>query len=244
MEPAYQPSAPDRLHQMGEEVIQTLTKLATPLSPQPLVPEALVPVNPALAIDAPEPKIGNPECFHGDPTEVLRRLLENSLFVKAEKCEFHVRSVSFLGQIVAEESLQMDPTKVTAVTSWPVPENRKKLQQFLGFANFYRRFIRNYSTVASPFTALPSTKVPFRWTPAADKAFGTLKARFTSAPILQMPDPERQFVVEVDASEVGVGAVLSQCATSDGKLHPCAFYSRRLSAAEQNYDIENRELLA
>lgn len=176
--------------------------------------------------------------------QVLRRLLENSLFVKAEKCEFHARSVSFLGQIVAEGRLQMDPAKVTAVTSWPVPENRKKLQQFLGFANFYRRFIRNYSTVASPLTSLTSTKVPFKWTPAADKAFETLKARFTSAPILQMPDPERQFVVEVDASDVGVGAVLSQRAASDGKLHPCAFYSRRLSPAERNYDIGNRELLA
>ena len=98
--------------------------------------------------------------------------------------------------------------------------------------------------MASPLTALTSTKVQFRWNPAADKAFETLKTRFTSAPILQMPDPDREFVVEVDASDVGVGAVLSQRAASDGKLHPCAFYSRRLSSAEQNYDIGNRELLA
>ena len=175
---------------------------------------------------------------------VLRRLLENSLFVKGEKCEFHAKSVPFLGYIVAEGSIQMDPAKVSAVTSWPVPESRKKLQQFLGFANFYRRFIRNYSKVASPLTALTSTKVHYRWTPEADKAFRTLKARFTSAPILHMSDPERQFVVEVDASDIGVGAVLSQRAAEDGKLHPCAFFSRRLTPAEQNYDIGNRELLA
>ena len=75
--------------------------------------------------------------------QVLRRLLENSLYVKAEKCEFHAKSVAFLGYIVAEGNIQMDPAKVSAVTSWPLPENRKKLQQFLGFANFYRRFIRN-----------------------------------------------------------------------------------------------------
>ena len=175
---------------------------------------------------------------------VLQRLLENSLFVKAEKCEFHASSVSFLGYIVAPGSLQMDPSKVSAVTSWPIPDSRKHLQRFLGFANFYRRFIRNYSTVAAPLTALTSTKVPFHWTPAADKAFQTLKARFTSAPILQVPDPDRQFVVEVDASDVGVGAVLSQRAASDQKLHPCAFFSRRLSPAERNYDIGNRELLA
>ena len=175
---------------------------------------------------------------------VLRRLLENSLYVKAEKCEFHVPSISFLGYIVTEGNIQMDPAKITAVTSWPVPENRKKLQQFLGFANFYRKFIRNYSTVAAPLTALTSIKHPFAWSPEANKAFNALKARFTSAPILQMPDAERQFIVEVDASDVGVGAVLSQRAADDNKLHPCAFFSRRLSPAECNYDIGNRELLA
>ncbi|KAL2095578.1 hypothetical protein ACEWY4_007726 [Coilia grayii] len=176
---------------------------------------------------------------------VLRRLLENSLFVKAEKCEFHAKSVAFLGYIVAEGAIQMDPTKVSAVTSWPVPKNRKQLQQFLGFANFYRRFIRNYSSVAAPLTALTSTKQSFSWTTAAaDEAFCSLKTRFTSAPILQVPDPERQFVVEVDASYIGVGAVLSHQRPEDNKLHPCAYFSRHLSPAERNYDIEDRELLA
>uniref|UniRef100_A0A0F8AN84 ribonuclease H n=1 Tax=Larimichthys crocea TaxID=215358 RepID=A0A0F8AN84_LARCR len=121
---------------------------------------------------------------------VLRRLLENSLYVKAEKCEFHVRTTSFLGFIVAEGHIQMDPAEVSAVSSWPIPESRKKLQQFLGFANFYRRFIRGYSAVAAPLTSLTSTKRPFEWTPAADRAFQSLKARFTSAPILRMPDEE------------------------------------------------------
>ncbi|TKS65685.1 Retrovirus-related Pol polyprotein [Collichthys lucidus] len=175
---------------------------------------------------------------------VLHRLLENSLYVKAEKCEFHARTTSFLGFIVAEGRIQMDPAKVSAVSSWPIPESRKKLQQFLGFANFYRRFIRGYSVVAAPLTSLTSTKRPFEWTPAADRAFQSLKARFTSAPILRMPDEERQFVVEVDASDVGIGAVLSQRSAEDGKMHPCAFYSRRLSPTECNYDIGNRELLA
>ena len=175
---------------------------------------------------------------------VLSRLLENSLYVKAEKCEFHAKSLPFLGYIVAEGSIQMDPAKVSAVTSWPIPGDRKKLQQFLGFANFYRKFIRNYSTVASPLTALTSPKQPFIWTSAANEAFDTLKSRFSSAPILQMPDPDRQFIVEVDASDIGVGAVLSQRAVEDDKLHPCAFFSRRLSSSEENYDIGNRELLA
>lgn len=138
----------------------------------------------------------------------------------------------------------MDPSKVEAVTSWPVPESRKMLQRFLGFANFYRRFIRGYSSVAAPLTALTSSKVPYLWSPEAEKAFNKLKTLFTSAPILRIPAPERQFVVEVDASDVGVGAVLSQRALDDQKLHPCAFFSRRLTSAERNDDIGNRELLA
>lgn len=175
---------------------------------------------------------------------VLQRLLINSLFVKAEKCEFHAPSISFLGYIIGHGSISMDPVKVEAVTTWPVPESRKLLQRFLGFANFYRRFIRGYSSVAAPLTALTSTKIPYKWCPEADAAFRSLKTRFTTAPILRVPDPEKQFVVEVDASDVGVGAVLSQRASDDHKLHPCAFFSRRLSSSEKNYDIGNRELLA
>ena len=138
----------------------------------------------------------------------------------------------------------MDPSKVSAVAEWTSPPNRKRLQQFLGFAHFYRRFIRGYSQVAAPLTALTSTKSPFSWTPEAEAAFRGLKRRFVSAPILVQPDPALQFVVEADASDTGVGAVLSQHSPSDHKLHPCAFFSRRLSPPERNYDVGNRELLA
>eukprot|EP00066_Takifugu_rubripes_P023495 XP_011612761.1 PREDICTED: uncharacterized protein LOC105417894 [Takifugu rubripes] len=96
---------------------------------------------------------------------VLQRLLENSLFVKAEKCEFHATSVSFLGYIIGQGSVEMDPSKVSAVTSWPVPESRRQLQRFLGFANFYRRFIRGYSTVAAPLTSLTSSKCAYGFQP-------------------------------------------------------------------------------
>ena len=175
---------------------------------------------------------------------VLQRLLENQLFVKAEKCEFHASEVTFLGFIIRPGQILMDPTKVKAVADWPIPITRKKLQQFLGFANFYRRFIRNYSSVAAPLTALTSPRLTFQWSSAADKAFNDLKSRFSSAPILVFPDPVRQFTVEVDASDSGVGAVLSQRSAGDQKMHPCAFFSRKLSPAEQHYDIGNRELLA
>ncbi|XP_056324803.1 uncharacterized protein LOC130237804 [Danio aesculapii] len=175
---------------------------------------------------------------------VLQRLLENGLYVKAEKCVFHAQSVPFLGHIVSVEGMRMDPEKVQAVVNWPTPDSRKALQKFLGFANFYRRFIRNFSQLAAPLTALTSTKTPFRWSNAAQVAFDRLKSCFVSAPILIAPDPSRQFVVEVDASEVGVGAILSQRSSSDGKMHPCAYFSHRLNNAERNYDIGNRELLA
>ena len=175
---------------------------------------------------------------------VLQRLLENQLFVKAEKCEFHQHTVAFLGYVISPGAIQMDQQKVKAVLEWSAPSTRQKLQSFLGFANFYRRFIRNFSTLAAPLTALTSPAVRFTWSPGAEEAFQGLKRRFTSAPILIQPDPNRQFIVEVDASEVGVGAVLSQRSAKDNKVHPCAFLSHRLTPAEQNYDVGNRELLA
>uniref|UniRef100_A0A3Q3A042 Reverse transcriptase domain-containing protein n=1 Tax=Kryptolebias marmoratus TaxID=37003 RepID=A0A3Q3A042_KRYMA len=174
---------------------------------------------------------------------VLLRLLQNNLFAKAEKCEFHVPSTSFLGFVISPNQLSMEQSKISAVLDWPVPSDRKQLQRFLGFANFYRRFIRNYSIVASPLHALTSSKSRFEWNSSADQAFKRLKYLFTSAPVLHSPDLTRQFIVEVDASDTGVGAVLSQ-RYEDGKTHPCAFFSRRLSSAERNYDVGDRELLA
>lgn len=176
--------------------------------------------------------------------QVLQRLLENQLFVKAEKCDFHQSSVSFLGFIIDTGGIRMDPSKVNAVMNWPVPSDRKQLQRFLGFANFYRRFIRNYSSVAAPLHALTSLFSKFQWNQQADEAFRDLKQRFASAPILTLPDPKLQFIVEVDASSVGVGGILSQRNPEDNKVHPCAFFSKKLSSTERNYDVGNRELLA
>ncbi|KAL0176565.1 hypothetical protein M9458_028895, partial [Cirrhinus mrigala] len=150
-----------------------------------------------------------------------------------------LRSAEFLGYIVSSEGMCMDPGKIKAVMDWPTPDSCKALQSFLGFANFYQCFIRNFSQLAAPLTALTSTRVTFRWTNAAEVAFSNLKSRFVSAPILIAPDPSRQFVVEIDSSEVGVGAILSQRAPADDKVHPCTFFSHCLSPAERNYDIGN-----
>ena len=174
---------------------------------------------------------------------VLQRLLENKLYVKAEKCEFHQNRISFLGYIISQGRVEADSGKIEAVVKWPAPTTRRELQRFLGFANFYRRFIRNFSKVAAPLSRLTSVNIKFFWTPEANEAFLKLKSLFTSAPILIQPDSEKQFIVEVDASDTGVGAVLSQTAGSNNILHPCAFFSRRLSPAERNYDVGNRELL-
>ncbi|KAK3556060.1 hypothetical protein QTP70_003020 [Hemibagrus guttatus] len=139
----------------------------------------------------------------------------------------------------------MDVVKVQVVTEWSTPTTVQELQRFLGFANFYRRFIRNYSSVAGPLASLLRGK-PKRlaWTDQVRAAFQQLKDCFTMAPILRHPDPDLPFVVEVYASSSGLGAVLSQRHGKPGKLHPCAFYSRRLTAVEANYNVGNWELLA
>ncbi len=176
---------------------------------------------------------------------ILSQLLKNGLFVKLEKNEFHVPTVSFFGFIVSSGNVQMDSGKIQAVLNWPQPFSAIEVQHFLGFADFYRRFIRNFSTIAEPLTALTKeASSPFNWNERASHAFDRLKQLFTSTPILTLSDPELPFVVEVDALGIGVGAVLSQRARSDHKLHPCSYFSRQLSPADRNYDIGNQELLA
>lgn len=173
---------------------------------------------------------------------VLQKLREKGLYAKAEKCAFHQPKVEFLGYIISSEGLMMDPKKVQAVTDWASPKTVRDVQCFLGFANFYRIFIKNYSQVAAPLTRL-TCKDKLEWTPAAQKAFEDLKVAFTTAPILVHPDFTKAFYMETDASDFALGAVLSQMG-EDGKLHPIAFYSRKFSAAEINYEIHDKELLA
>ncbi|XP_049339640.1 uncharacterized protein LOC125804612 [Astyanax mexicanus] len=176
---------------------------------------------------------------------VLTRLLQNQLFVKAEKCEFNLSTISFLGYVISARGITMDDRKIQAVVNWPTPRSVKELQRFLGFANFYRRFIRNYSSVAAPLTNLLKRNArKLIWSEEASNAFSSLKEVFTSAPLLKHPDPKEPFVVEVDASSVGVGAVLSQNIGSPSKMHPVAYFSHKLSPAERNYGIGDRELLA
>ncbi|KAL0172165.1 hypothetical protein M9458_032476, partial [Cirrhinus mrigala] len=182
---------------------------------------------------------------HHHVAEVLQRLRNHQLYLKAEKCSFHLSSVQFLGYIIDQQGVRMDERKVSAVVSWPEPTTIKELQKFLGFSNFYRRFIHSYSNITAPLTTLLRGKPKtLCWTPEAAAAFQSLKSAFTQAPLLTHPDPDLPFVVEVDASTTGVGAILSQHHGDPPLLHPCAYFSRKLNPAERNYDIGNRELLA
>ncbi|KAL0149844.1 hypothetical protein M9458_054892 [Cirrhinus mrigala] len=175
---------------------------------------------------------------------VLRRLLAHQLYCKLEKCAFHQHSTTFLGFVISPQGVAMDPQKLEAVRSWPLPSSLKQLQRFLGFANFYRRFIQGFSATAAPLTALTKpSHGAFHLTPEAIQAFKTLCHLFTTAPVLTHPNPDKPFVVEVDASDVGVGAVLSQRGP-DGKLHPCSFFSRKFNPTQQRYGVGDHELLA
>ncbi|XP_043090657.1 uncharacterized mitochondrial protein AtMg00860-like [Puntigrus tetrazona] len=164
---------------------------------------------------------------------VLQRLIDNQLYAKLQKCEFHKTQVAYLGYIISAEGVTMDEHKVKAVVEWPRPSTVKELQRFLGFSNFYRRFIRNFSLVAAPLTSLvKGIHIAYRGHPTVSSIQPT-QDKFTSAPILHHPDPNREFIVEVDASNVGIGAILSQRHGHPAKLYPCAYYSRKLNSAER-----------
>ncbi len=158
---------------------------------------------------------------------VLKRLTQHQLYAKLEKCEFHQTSTSFLGYIISQDGVAMDERKVKAVLDWPQPKTVKEIQRFLGFANFYRRFIRSFSTIAAPLTTMTKRNTSkLQWSQEALRAFQELKTHFTSAPILKHPDPDCQFIVEVDASNSGVGAILSQ---RHGVLSHTLAYSQALA---------------
>jgi hypothetical protein len=178
--------------------------------------------------------------------KVLKALSEAGLHLKPEKCHFHKLKVKYLGFIITTNSVRMDPEKVSCVLDWQTPRNVTDVQCFLGFANFYRRFIRDYSRVVSPLTRLMKKEdgkyVPFVWGPTQQTAFDGLKTAFTTAPVLPHFDYDREIVVETDASDYVSAGVLSQY-DDEGTLHPVAFYSKKHSPAECNYEIYDKELL-
>jgi hypothetical protein len=182
---------------------------------------------------------------------IMEQLLKAGLYLKPEKCEFHKETVKYLELIISTEGISMDPDKIETVRNWSQEKktangrsnNLFEVQQFLGFCNYYRRFIKGYSDVAEPLTRLTKKDDPFEWLKDQQEAFEEMIHKFTTAPTLWHFDHSREVIIETDASDYVSAGVLSQ-RDDDGVLHPVAFLSKKHSPAECNYDIYDKELMA
>ena len=174
---------------------------------------------------------------------ILIKLREAGLQADVDKCEFHVTETKYLGLIISVDGIRMDPAKVKAIQEWEIPTCLREVRSFIGFCNFYRRFIRGFSKIAKPLDALTKKERIFEWTSACEKAFRTLQKRIGESPILIHFDRDKQCYLETDSSDHVNGGVLSQMG-DDGELHPVAFFSKNMSPAECNYEIYDKELLA
>ncbi|KAL0534799.1 hypothetical protein IC582_029093 [Cucumis melo] len=169
---------------------------------------------------------------------VLQTLRDNKLYAKFSKCEFWLKQVSFLGHVVSKDGVSVDPAKIEAVTGWTRPSTVSEVRSFLGLAGYYRRFVENFSRIATPLTQLTRKGAPFVWSKACEDSFQTLKQKLVTAPVLTVPDGSGSFVIYSDASKKGLGCVLMQ----QGKV--VAYASRQLKSHEQNYPTHDLELAA
>jgi len=175
---------------------------------------------------------------------VLEILTEHKLFLRLEKCEFHQKQIEYLGLVISENKVAMDPVKVAGVREWSVLENRTDVQAFIGFVNFYRRFSQDFSTIARPLFDLTCSDQAWNWGTKEQEAFERLKMAVTTAPTLASPQDSEPFCIEADSSDFASGAVLSQQLPGEEKWHLVAFYSKSLSLVERNYEIHDKEMFA
>ena len=173
---------------------------------------------------------------------VFLRLKEANLKINPKKCVFFRKNVKYLGHVISEEGIKTDPEKIVAVKDWPVPHTKKQLRSFLGFCSYYRKFVKGFSSLAKPLYTLTENQVKFVWGIECQNAFEKLKLMLSSSPILSFPKGEGEFILDTDASNIGIGAVLSQ--RQFGNERVIAYFSKVLSKAERNYCVTRRELLA
>ncbi|XP_021859476.2 uncharacterized protein [Spinacia oleracea] len=168
---------------------------------------------------------------------VFELMKDNQMFAKLSKCVFATDKVEYLGHYISAMGVQTDPQKIHAVQSWPIPATVKELRGFLGLAGYYRKFVKGYAMISKPL-ADQLKKNSFQWCDQAQVAFEALKTALVTAPVLAVPNFDKQFIVETDASQKGIGAVLMQ----DG--HPLAYISRSLGPKWQKLSVYEKELLA
>jgi len=174
--------------------------------------------------------------------EVLRRLEENDLYVKPEKCVWKARKVPFLGVVMGEGKVEMEEDKVEGVLKWPMPQCVRYVRKFLGLTNYYRRFVKNFAKVALPMNRLTRKDEKWKWGEEQQAAFEQLKSVFTTRPVLATPELDKEFRVEADASNFATGGVLSVKCDND-LWRPVAFISKALNETERNYEIHDKEML-
>ena len=177
----------------------------------------------------------------------VRMVLEtprlHRLYAKASKCQFGRSSVAFLGHVISARGVAMDPRKLSAISTWARPTSCSDVRRFIGLANYYHRFVRRFSALASPLTSLCSPQASFRWTATEQQSFDALRTALMSAPVLRVWDPTRPTRLTTDASELAVSGILEQ-PDDDGAFHPIAYESRKLTAPERAYPPHLLELLA
>jgi hypothetical protein len=173
---------------------------------------------------------------------VLERLRRAGLKLKPSKCSLFQDKVVYLGHVVTRDGIHTDPEKVNAVSKWPVPSSGRDVQQFLGLVGYYRNYIQNFATIAKPLYQLTERGREFDWSKECSISFQELRSRLVAAPILAFPDFSKTFLLDTDACETGIGAVLSQ--EHDGLERVVAYASRTLSKAERKYCVTRKELLA
>ena len=163
---------------------------------------------------------------------VLECLPKHRLFLQHDKCNFETTTIEYLGLVISEGDIRMDPVKVVGVTEWPVPTCRREVQSFLEFANFYCCFIENFSHHAKPLFKLTKKDHKWSWGEDEQQAFDKIKCHVTSSPILHFTNDSKPFCVEADSSNFTTGAVLSQQSSDNLKWHPITFYLKLLNAVE------------